>query len=522
MAKQKYMINALGQYVPIEDDTSPMDLGFTDTGADPSMLDFLGTDNGFLLPGDLGTNGQPQATDSATANRQMTLIKNLMGLMTSPEFNYFNAVSTGADTFDFGALTPGGGTMDSGSSDGSGSSSGSSGLPKMPNLGRTPDTPQLDSLSQSDDVWSQSIAKDIRNGVDPTTIKLRLRADPDVVNDPDKLALYATATDEAWKEARSAQSASADNDWTMQQYQTQLQLAQQQQVPEQSALAKEYAKWGLPDPNQTYGVGNLPSDVDLSQLTPLVAKMMQTSKSRGLLADDLAKRGATSMTAPVDTSMQLPMAPQQAAPVAQPGLVNHRDDSGDMLYAGNWDIPGAITGGQKAIGQAVTGGLVNWDENELYQGPDGELSTARLIKQKFPDWAPPGMAAPAAAPVAATPPASVRNPSAAQPTTRFNNGLGPISPRLLASGKNALAASGDAPSNIFLSPGKKRVQYKNDNQDQVDFNRRASAEAKDYAARTARDYQNIVGVQLTKQGRTPAKDRLNAQMQLLRSMGLPV
>lgn len=523
------------EYDPAPDPNDPLNWKGIAAGLDPynevGMSQF-GV-NPFLLstPGEVDKNGNALTQDIDTANKQMTFMKSIMYLLNSPQFNQMAAATSGADTFDYAGFVPGQGVGQQmgveqevtdpetgeviGYTSGGGGSSGggSSGASRSKGNGYDPyfQAPNLMAAAQSMDPTEQAVFKLIQQGNSPYAIQNDIRKNqPDI--DPDELKNIYTFAQSLFTE-KSAD----DRNMLLGQDATGLTGEK-----DPSILAKAWAKSGQPDPSQSYSEDNLPGDVE-ARLAGVQPDMRQMQWLSGQIAklDPMARIQGADNPYFNGTGPRVPKPPAPAAAGAA-GPVD-TSSMGSKLNARNWQLSDLQTGRNK-IADAVSGGLLgDSDSFELYQGPDGEYDNARGIRERFPNWTPdqndsdrkyvgPKFVPPTPTPKLAQPKPNA-TPAQVGALGRYGTGKGQT----------------DLTQTIFgLNPDPK-LSWQNDQGQKVIGNQAAFRQQQlkqsmlreqQVAQQNMQGARSIAAYETAKSGRTPQKERLMAQMNLLRQFGI--
>ena len=221
-------------------------------GATSPMMPQLGM--GPTLLGDYNKYGM-EPYEQGDANQQMTFVKNLLGLMYDPRMMHMIATETGADVFPYEQLaTPGNPFMQGMDlpQQGMGGMGGGGGYSGGGGGGQQFMTNNINWARGSTDPVMQTIVQQLDQDVDPWTVKNMLASSPET--DQNQLDTYNEAIDTLWDEKGKAMIAGAQGGGF------------QQLQP--NALQQQVAKWGVVNPLEQYGPGNLPADIDMNRYLP--------------------------------------------------------------------------------------------------------------------------------------------------------------------------------------------------------------------------------------------------------------
>ena len=210
--------------------------------------------NQFLNPGTFGEGvptflpeynkyGNEVPYDIGSQGAQMTQLSKYLKLLFSPELGYYNSLMTGAPTFDYEQLIPGGGIGGDarlggpgGTGMGGGGFGGGGG-----GGGGVYQTPYLNSLKASSDPAFQGIYEDlVTNKMTPGEMKMQLAKTG--ITDQGQLDVLYDTIDKAWTEVAGAQVAAA-------------QPGPQREL---SPMEQWLGKTGAPNPLQGYTADNVP------------------------------------------------------------------------------------------------------------------------------------------------------------------------------------------------------------------------------------------------------------------------
>jgi hypothetical protein len=194
----------------------------------------------------------PQAIGQNNINQSLTGMKSWLAIQSDPMWNMMVAnADPSADTFDWGALLPGGGVTGSNAGygpqagggfaaggTGTGAVPGGAGGTGVPTLGAS--TPTILSSINSGDELLAGYAQRITNGESPYIMQAEVANNVNFQANPDLANVYTSAIGRMAGEFQNAQ--------------------QEGQKP--GPLAEWYAGTGLPDPNQMYTAEHLPGDFE--------------------------------------------------------------------------------------------------------------------------------------------------------------------------------------------------------------------------------------------------------------------
>ena len=456
---------------------------------DGEYTDFLGVGNRFLNPqlmGDLSKYGVPEATDIATQGRQLTNADKALDFIFDPRASYFNAVVNNQPTFPFESLMQGqggvgdpmmmgGGGMGMGGGGGGGGMYGGGG-------GMDNDTiwanMYLNSVGQSQDPVLQTIYSDVMEGnLDPVSVKSQLLSSG--IADQNQLDLYNDAVDKLFTAKVNLQQGQM------------MGAGQPQQMPA-TQLGQIAGKWGTVNPLQGYSAENLPADA-LSDYGASLAPYNKRAESfdaaqRKALQDAVYRNApptAAAAVAPVEEEEPL-IRPEE---LARMETLKERNPEAwqrqvDMITRNRRE--------NRAGGNDWTGQLA-WEKpfGGVFSGPDIEAKLG------------PGFAQQGGAPAAAV---------GGQPLPRGGGGLlrgavqgflhneeaDPLRYRTQGGGRTNLAG--------------KRAQY---------LQQRATGERENMAA-ADQWTRELASRRLAGQGRSPQRDAMQAQLNLLRQFGVGV
>ena len=468
--------------------------------------------SGFNLPADYNKYGM-EPYEMADVNQQLTGTKSLLAILANPMFNYMTSQAVpGADTFDYESIAgmpsygqPGimGGAAGYGGGGGYGGGYGGAVAP--------PPTPWLTS-ADSDPVLA-NIKKAVLAGQNPTQIMSGLLSSTDETNQ-DVLDGYQSAAYEMFKEKNASDQA----------------MMQMPGTPEQTAAQQWMAKTGLPDPNQLYGAGGGPlpeefeegfqgaTQADAARLAAMERNLGPMEKrvkdlNKGSWTEDLfgpstAVRGPLGRDTFGGGDFGGPSPRASAVSAVEPDLPTNT--------GGIANVGGRMAAIERAAHDADTGITAR------FSGP----GTVRAVHD-FDDtgitanFVPPGGALHSFG--TDTNPLRARGWDVQQGRTGPAGGGEPAPTRQGGGvGAGGTGLFGNKAPNARYDAGKAKQGSRGFAQRSADAQRRLIKETTARNADADVGGRELLGRYLASQGRSPAKDRMNSQMAMLRMMGIGV
>ena len=410
---------------------------------------------------DFNKYGEMEPYEQADMNQQLTGMKNIMALLGNPMMNYVNMVMNGADTFDMDAFGAGAGA----GGGGYGGGGGTGAVAPVP-------TPYSDAMGMSGDPVEQGIYDAIVNGGQTPASYMAQLAGTDLT--PEDLDAYGQAAEKLFMEQSNVRQ-------------------QALQPAPQSEMEQWLAKTGLPDPRALYGVGDtpLPADIDVGGREGSAMAMIGYGNEQA----NRYLKGATDEEKEVRKPVGL--TPTGALGGALDRAVDFVGDAGRAYRAEKDAADNGELGFFRNIAQQAPAGF----DRSYFERPKpipgiGEVLADAVNGPNYEDYYTPGEG------VRSTPES---NRATAQ--ARFL--------------KNAQGRLRDerAQENRFMvrgPDGKSRAM----NAGGAAANARQRAHAIAEADKSS--FNSIVAQELQKRGRTPARDRMQQQIAMMRSMGLGI
>lgn len=515
-----------------------------------------------MMLGDLSASGNAQSTDVATVNRQYTALKNFLALRANPYFNQMVAeMNPGSDVFDYSSFTPGGGvtgqnagfdvgpgymgggmTMAGMGAAGGGSSGGGGAFGGKGN-GWDPyyDTTELDSALQSDDPVVQQIAKDLSAGKDRASIKLKLRSTSQAQADPEILKVYNETVDNLAK----VQIGKSKND----------RMGADMQggfsTDKAGPLAAYWARSGMPNPADRYDQSNLPAEVS----APVEDYIQNNPFFNKNTAPDI--RTAQQLRKMIESYNKMPgelaFEAEPNTPGGKPGGIGTTAGAQVLNAAAatggdrNWQGGGAGRRLPSLTAQSGFIGVPNADgwttAAEPVDPAEGAMNPAvvsyyrknpELIAEAKPEvQAALRKAIGAPTPVLATQAPTKAGVNPASNVASFGNNFSAAPWLAEGGGPAALTAPGIKPGPGVApsdpAAGKRDLQQRAKALYAVARNRQGSQilgtqdilrQHAETQGKAQADMRRMAGEMVQKTGRTPGMDRIQAQMNALRQMGI--
>ena len=455
---------------------------------------FMGGDLFNVGLGDWNKSGM-EPYEQADVNQGFTTFNNVRKALSDPMTNYMIAVQTGADTFDFGQLAGGGMGMYGGAGGGGGGGGGMGG-----GYQSVYTTPWSDSATASSDPFMKQIAVDVAAGKDPGTIVLQMMERGDF--DQDQLDVYSNAANQMFQERSGFQR-------------NQLNPAQ----PEQTAMQKWLAATGLPDPTEEYTPETLPADV-MPDLNPALARYYKRFTDLDERAKKWAKDARYGPVPSADASADA----ASALPTEVNGIPIVRQTAADYQAKDTDWIDKIEELRRRGPGQAqrMTGMTPEkWNaylDRQLQLGRNGEGAgggggggiTARsnIDAPAFNAMSAAGLNARAPSGVRGGGPLSL---SAIKAQAAADAGEDDLRYTVPGSGAPAWAPGGGGGPRRTNLAGRVTARLQ-----------RKAQQERERAQRHQQDVGELAMLVAQKQGRSPARDRLNAQIQFMRSQGIGI
>jgi hypothetical protein len=432
----------------------------------------------------------PQGADQV--NKQFTAISNYLKTLKDPVFNQMvsnNYPEAGA--FDYGAFVPGGGvtgqdagfdldalgqTISQGIVRGMGGGTGAAAGKWDPYY----DTSALDAAAKSGDPVIQGIAKAVKDQ-DAYSIKAGLigAKDPKTGQplDPERLKVYNAAVDELSKVATGASR--------------NLRMGQEAgllgsgETPKAGPLAQAWAKTGMPDPSQTYGPDNLPPD--MAEAAGRVANNPFIASQRAGLGPMVQQyQGLKALYDKVQAGIPVEMGESVPGGLA-------RDYWEKLAKSTKAPVQPTTTAGQQMQNRAAAGPRFSGAGGAMTGGgmgpigvaPHGYTDPATEKWAREHGWSPGG-----------------------ENTTPIKLDTKEYRDKKAAYDKLQGMGTAQAIRNAIYTRAKNSYQ-----------NVQQKAQ---YASDVESGARKFIADQVSKQGRTPAKDRQNAQLAMLRQLGIGV